>query len=63
MVAIIARYTHTHTHSRLNDLEEGMDDFDVAPQIPEIELPEKQIDNQLTLFYLKQLLGRTGDQN
>ena len=44
-------------------MEEGMDDFDVAPQIPEIELPEKQIDNQLTLFYLKQLLGRTGDQN
>ena len=40
-------YTHTHTHCRLNDLEEEKDDFDVASQIPEIERPEKQFDNQI----------------
>jgi hypothetical protein len=28
-----------------------------------IERPEKQFDNQLTLFYLKQPRGRTGDHN
>ena len=38
---------HTHTHCRLNDLEEEKDDFDVASQIPEIERPEKQFDNQI----------------
>ena len=36
-----------HTHCRLNDLEEEKDDFDVASQIPEIERPEKQFDNQI----------------
>ena len=44
-------------------MEEEKDDFDVASQIPEIEQPEKQFDNQLTLFYLKQPRGRTGDHN
>ena len=52
---------HTHTHCRLNDLEEEKDDFDVALHIPEIERPEKQFDNQLTLFDLKQPRGKTGD--
>jgi hypothetical protein len=28
-------------------LEEEKDDFDVASQIPEIEQPEKQFDNQI----------------
>ena len=54
--------THEHT-AGLNDLEEEKDDFDVASQFPEIERPAKQIDNQLTLFYLKRPRRRTGDRN
>ena len=42
-------------------MEEEKDDFDVALHIPEIERPEKQFDNQLTLFDLKQPRGKTGD--
>ena len=57
----ISMKIYTHTHCRLNDLEEEKDDFDVALQIPEIERPEKQFDNQLTLFDLKQPRGKTGD--